>query len=248
MVSARALMGACGGAGTSTYGDLVESQGADHYWELQTALSLSATEADLITGNWDLTMTSGASTLAGEGPFSGSDSIALLEADTESVSRSSGVADLNQDWSTSVWVKMLTTSNANAVIMTLSGGGNYMMIIHRNDRSGLTIQFGSTAVFFDFGSGRNIENDGSWHHIGLTRSHSATASSDIFTTWLDGVQSSQASRATIGNAYPSSTAGIAIGNYSSLTLGVDAYFAHWAWAEGTVWGSTEFSAQNGYTP
>lgn len=231
------------------YGALVASQGATNYWALQTALAESATEADQIGAN-ELTMTSGAVALAGDGPWSGSDALAFVETDTE-VLVSGSNPDLNADWSLSFWCKMLATAGTVPILAAVHGSGFYLFLIHRNDRGGLTLQMtsnGVTAVYSDFGTGRNIEADDTWHHIAVTREYSATAADDVLTTWLDGSLSSQRTRATVGFGAAFGAGPLTLGNRIAADIGINGRMTHAAFAQGVVWGSTEIAAQAGFTP
>lgn len=222
-----------------TYEQLLVSHGATSYWQLTSALADAATEADLI-GADNLTA-SGAFTSIGDGPFAYSKALACRGSNAVS-----GSVSLDQDWHLSFWAR-LRTNGSTQVLASLADSTNYMYIIYRDDRSGLTLQMGGAALYLDWGANRAIEADGKWHHIAIKRAYSATAASDVITLHLDGVQAATSSRASIAwpAAYGSHALSIGDRNNGS-TLPIDANVAHVARKLGGHFTDSQLTAQAGY--
>jgi phage minor structural protein len=236
----------------TTFLELLGDHNATNYWPLQTARADGVSEPDQI-GTDHMTMRSGATTLAGEGPFGGSDdSVIIVEADSEYY-ETTNVVDWAQSFSVSFFVKMATASSSVPILMsTGTATTNGWYLIHRDDHSGLTNQFTHTSgtSYLDFGTGdRNIENDGLWHHVALTRQYNATASLDTFRLYLDGVKVAEATRSAIGSI-DMGISKMSLGDRLPATgsaLTCPGRYAHAARALGVVWSDAQIAEQAAWT-
>jgi hypothetical protein len=231
----------------TTYPALIAAQSGTNFWPLQTARAVDVSEPDTI-GSDHFTMRSGASTLITPGPLSGTSAVQIAEADTEYYESTNSV-DWASTWSLSFWIRMANASSTVPILLsTGSATSNGLYLIHRDDRSGLTMQFtvGGSTYYMDFGIGdRNIEADGLWHHIAVTRQYSATALNDTFRLYLDGIKVATATRAAIGNV-DMGVSKMSIGDRlpvlgSALTCPGD--YAYAARALGVVWSDAQIAQQ-----
>jgi hypothetical protein len=231
----------------TTYLGLITAQAGTNYWPLKVARADGVGEPDQI-GTDHMTMRSGNSTLsAGQGP-NGVDCIQLIEADSEYYETTNSV-DWASTWSVSFWHKMATAASTVPILMsTGTASTNGWYLIHRDDRSGLTNQFtvGGSTYYMDFGTlDRNIEADGLWHHIAVTRQYNATATLDTFRLYLDGIKVATATRATIGNV-DMGVSKLSLGDRlpaTGSTLTCPGQYVHAARALGTVWSDAQVAQQ-----
>lgn len=238
--------------GGSTYQALVTSQGATSYWALATELTDSDFDDDLIGSN-DMDMNGGTATTAAGPSSDPSTGITFVDADTEGLT---SIADVNtrQDFSSSFWIKLNNQTNgAYSPIWTIETSLStiYLIIAHRDDRSGLTFQLDTSsggARYLDFGAGRNIENDGNWHHVAITRDYSATESVDTWTLYLDGAQVAQSTMAAINASLDSGITPNAdrlrFARNRAENWRADCVLAAAAWASGVVWSPTQIADQH----
>jgi hypothetical protein len=231
----------------TSYEELLTDQGATNYWMLQVSRGVDVQEPDQI-GTDHMYMRSGISSPAlGQGPFE-DDAVGIVEADSEYY-ETTDLVNWASTWSISFWINMASASSTVPILMsTGTATTNGWYLIHRDDRSGLTNQFtgGGSTSYLDWGIGdRNIEGDGLWHHVCITRNYSTTPTLDVFTLYLDGIKVQQAPRSTLGTI-DMGTSKLSLGDRlpaTGSTLTCPGLYAHAARALGVVWTDDQVQAQ-----
>ena len=230
------------GDGLGGYLGLLASQGYNHYWELQSGISATATEEDLIgLGASDHTRITAASTTT-TGP-----SAVLPNAITNGTgSYRGGISyDINNSFTMTMWARS-TGLSGNPVLYRFLNitSHQYCFLIHRDDRSGLCLQIstaGGAAVFVD--TSTRID-DGDWHHIAVSHQYSVGESTDNFLIYIDGSLVVTAGRTTIGWAINHNPDEHAIGAQSDASaLPWPHQIAAVGYKEGTTSSGAEILAQ-----
>jgi hypothetical protein len=236
-------------APTASYLDLLVDQGFGHYWSLQTQRNSGANEPDLI-GTRTLTMSGGNTVNNSAGPLGasdGSNAQTFAESDTEAMVNGITSWPIDSDWSVSLWVKMTVQTGANNIIAAWDQTATrYLYLIRRDDRSGLCLQIGDGITTYFINFGQEIENDGAWHHVVVTRDYSATATADTWKLYLDNVLKTTTTRSAVGHSTIATANLFAIGNRYAENVGMNGSIAHVAFAFGVVIGASDVAAQWGY--
>jgi hypothetical protein len=129
-----------------------------------------------------------ANALTSEGkPITDNYSIQLTGTEYASIDGVVNDVDVTEG-SISLWTKQSATSSNGVVIKIIADADNYIQMWYHNGTQQMRAIYEAGNIYRSANMTTVIENDGSWHHIFMTWSKTAT---DTVNIWLDGVKQAQ---------------------------------------------------------